>query len=195
MCPLGDIWSINSDTHQPVEIQSRNFYLKLVRTNLILGTAAIFLSNDHSLYAPITLDECYAWFHLYGTSWHANGVSKATIYRMKNSCPQWDSNPQPWDFKHDALPTELPGLWWKLSYESGLYTYMYFRHQCIHWYKFENDEVERILSCIWTALCYILEYIYIGQIAKDVHAMCLLLKCKTRSNTLPDQSCCLYKHS
>ena len=37
---------------------------------------------------------------------------------------------------------------------------------CIHWYKFENDEEERILSCTWTVLCYILQYIYIGQIAK-----------------------------
>ena len=39
--------------------------LKLVRTNLKsreLGTstAAIFLSNDRSLYAPITSDECHA---------------------------------------------------------------------------------------------------------------------------------------
>ena len=37
-------------------------------------------------------------------SWSA---SKATKYKMKNPCPQWDSNPQPWDF---ALPTELAGL-------------------------------------------------------------------------------------
>ena len=36
----------------------------------------------------------------------------------------------------------------------------------VHWYKFENDEVERILSCKCTDLCYILEYIYIGQIKK-----------------------------
>ena len=44
---------------------------------------------------------------------------------------------------------------------------MYFRYQYIHWYiKFENDEVERILSCSCTVLYYILEYIYIGQIAK-----------------------------
>ena len=39
--------------------------LKLLRTNLnyrVLGTsaAAIFLSNDNSLYAPISLDECHA---------------------------------------------------------------------------------------------------------------------------------------
>ena len=40
-------------------------WLELVRTNLnyhVLGTstAAIFLSNDHFLYAPITSDECHA---------------------------------------------------------------------------------------------------------------------------------------
>ena len=35
-------------------------------------------------------------------------------------------------------------------------------YQCIHWYiyKFENDEVEHILSCTCTVCCYILEYIY-----------------------------------
>ena len=43
---------------------------------------------------------------------------------------------------------------------------MHFRYQCIHWYKFEDDEVERILSCTCTVKCCILEYIYIGQIAK-----------------------------
>ena len=31
---------------------------------------------------------------------------------------------------------------------------------------FENDDVERILSCGFTVLCYTLEYIYIVQIAK-----------------------------
>ena len=30
--------------------------------------------------------------------------------KLKNSCPQWDSNPQPFDSKSDALPTELAGL-------------------------------------------------------------------------------------
>ena len=49
--------------------------------------------------------------------------------------------------------------------------YMYFRYQCIHWYKFEVVEVERsILSCTCTVVYYILEYtciyMYIGQIAK-----------------------------
>ena len=41
---------------------------------------------------------------------------------------------------------------------------MNFRYQCIHLYNFED--VERILSCTCTVLCYILEYIYMMQIAK-----------------------------
>ena len=47
-----------------------------MRTNMnyhVRGTcsAAIFLSNYHSLYAPITSDECHTWFHLFGLSWPA----------------------------------------------------------------------------------------------------------------------------
>ena len=30
--------------------------------------------------------------------------------KWKIPCPQWDSNPQPFDSKSDALPTELAGL-------------------------------------------------------------------------------------
>ena len=30
--------------------------------------------------------------------------------KWKISCPQWDSNPQPFDSESDALPTELAGL-------------------------------------------------------------------------------------
>ena len=37
-------------------------------------------------------------------------VWKATKNEVKNSCPQWDSNPQPQDLKYDALPAELTGL-------------------------------------------------------------------------------------
>ena len=62
--------------------------LKLVHTNLnypVLGTstAAIFLSYDHSFYAPITSDECHAWFHLYKTSWPARSAWKAKKHKMK----------------------------------------------------------------------------------------------------------------
>ena len=67
--------------------------LKLVRTNLnycILGTStvAIFLSNDHFPYASIiTLDECHAWFHLYGTSRPARNASKTTKFRNEKFLP------------------------------------------------------------------------------------------------------------
>ena len=69
-----------------------------------------------------TSDERHAWFHLYGVSRPARSVSKAKKYKMKNSCSPWDSNPQPLDLQLDALLTELTGLWWKLSYESYLYS-------------------------------------------------------------------------
>ena len=59
------------------------------------------------IYTP---DGCHAWFHLHGTSRPVRSTSKATRYKMKKSCPQWDSNPQPWDFKSDALPTALARL-------------------------------------------------------------------------------------
>ena len=39
-------------------------------------------------------------------------------------------------------------------------------YTCIHSYKFENNEVERVLSCKCTVLCYILEYSYIVQLGK-----------------------------
>ena len=43
---------------------------------------------------------------------------------------------------------------------------MYTLYQCIPCYKYENDEGQRILSFKFTALCYILEYMYIVQITK-----------------------------
>ena len=47
-----------------------------------------------------------------------------------------------------------------------------------------QNEVERILSCSCTALCYIFEYIYIGQIAIDIEVLGFLLTCKIRPNIL-----------
>ena len=79
---------------------------------------------------------------------------------MKNSCLQWDSNPI-WDLK--SCSTDWTNrAWWKLYYLNDLYTYMYFRYQCIHWDKFENDKEGR--KC--TVLCYILEYNYFVQKGK-----------------------------
>ena len=105
-------------------------------------------------------DRGHAWFHLYGTRWPVRCASEAKKYKMKNSCPQWDSNPQPWYLKSDALPTELAGLVVCCLFKWPYYI-MYSRYLCIHvhYYKYENDKGQRILSGKSTVLCYILEYI------------------------------------
>ena len=78
--------------------------LNIVRTLLnyrLLGTstAAIFFQVIILSMHLYTSDECHAWFHLYGTSRPARSASKAKkCIKMKNSCPQWDSNTQPWDY-------------------------------------------------------------------------------------------------
>ena len=46
--------------------------------------------------------------------------------KIKNSCSQWGSNPQPSDLRSDALPTELTGIRCKLYYLNDLCVYMYF---------------------------------------------------------------------
>ena len=106
-----------------------------------------------------TSDEYHTWFYLYGTSRPARSASKSKKCKMKNPCSQWDSNPRLWGLKSDTLPTELTGFRYKLFYLNYLYVYMFFLYQiiCLHWHKFENDEVGRILSCEWSVLCYILE--------------------------------------
>ena len=105
-------------------------------------------------------DGRHAWFHLYGTKRPVRSTSEAKKYKMKNSCPEWDSNPQPWDLKSDALPTELAGLVVRCLFKWPYYT-MYSRYLCIHvhYYKYQNDNGQRILSGKSTVLCYILEYI------------------------------------
>ena len=47
--------------------------------------------------------------------------------------------------------------------------FMYSRYQCIHCYKYEDGEGQRILSCKCTVLCYILEYIYILTDIKNAY--------------------------
>ena len=71
---------------------------------------------------------------------------------------------------------------------NDFFTYMYSQYQCIHvpCYKYENDEVERNLSCKCTVLCYILEYIYIVQITKRRISHVLAFNMH-----LPDQVECL----
>ena len=90
-----------------------------------------------------TSDGRHAWFHLHGTIRPARSASEATKYKMKNSCPQWDSNPQPSDLKSDALPTELAGFVECCPFKWTHYI-MYSRYQCIHYYKYENDKEQRI---------------------------------------------------
>ena len=96
----------------------------------------------------------------------------ATKYKMKNFCPQRDSNPQPSYWKSDALPTELAGLveCWPFKWSI---TYMYSIYQYKHCYKYENDERQRIVSGKCTVLCYISEYIYkYCTNSKETHKFC-----------------------
>ena len=72
--------------------------------------------------------------------------------------------------------------WWNLFFNSDLYTYMYFRYQCIHWYKFDDDERKRILFYACTIFCYIVKLIFNWSIAKKTQK-----PYKTRPNTLPDK--------
>ena len=60
-----------------------------------------------------------------------------------------------------ALMKVVPFKWsiYKHVLPMPMYTF-------IHWYRFENNEVERILSCKCTVLCYIFEYSYYVQRAK-----------------------------
>ena len=93
--------------------------------------AAIFLSNDHSLYAPIYLGWIACLISFVGTSRPARSASKAKKCKMKNPCSEWDSNPGPWDLKSDALQTELTRLRCKLYYlnDNYMHVYMYFLYQ------------------------------------------------------------------
>ena len=51
-----------------------------------------FKSIFLSLYAPITSEECHAWFHLNAASPSARNAEQVNI--TKNSCPRLDSNHQ-----------------------------------------------------------------------------------------------------
>ena len=92
-------------------------------------TATIFLSNVHSLYAPIYLGYNVR-LDIISFVWHQSTcqerIESGKNWKMKHSCSQWDSNPQSWDRKSDALPAELAGLRCKMYYLNDLYVYMYF---------------------------------------------------------------------
>ena len=65
--------------------------LKLVRTPLNVYFTA-FKSIFLSLYAPITSDECHAWFHLNAASPAVRNAEQVNI--TKNSLPRLDSKHQ-----------------------------------------------------------------------------------------------------
>ena len=145
--------------------------LKLVCTPLnyrALGTstAAIFLSNIY------TSEVSFVW-----DLSNCQEQVKSNKIQMKNSCPQWDSNPQPSDLESDALPTELCCLCWKLYYLNGLCIYMYFRYKCIHWYKFENDVKHICLVNVLFCVTYLNISIWYKE-QRDEQVLCLLSTCK-----------------
>ena len=129
----------------------------------VLGNATVFLSNDHSLYVPIYLGWtlCLITFAFDQTTCQERVGSEK--YKMKNSCPQWDSKSQPWNFKSGALPTEL--AWFV---ECCPFKWPHYIHVLpIPMYTLYGiDKVERNLSCKCTVSCNILESIYIVQITK-----------------------------
>ena len=87
------------------------WYLKLVRTpliNLLHGFKINFLSL--SLCTYITQMDVMLDFICMGPVDLPGARRKRQNTKWKISCPQWDSNPQPFDSKSDALPTELAGL-------------------------------------------------------------------------------------
>ena len=133
------------------------------------STTTIFLSNDHSLYAPILplmnvmLDFNLEPIDMQGRV-QSDKIQKEFLLTV---------GLEPTTLRCVArCSTELPGLWSKLCYHKDFYTYMYFRYQCIYWYKFGNDEVERILSCTCTVLLHIGIYLHLTN-SKDTHKSCI----------------------
>ena len=65
---------------------------------------------------------------------------------------------------------------------------MYFRYQCLNGIGFENDDVERVVSCI--VLCYTFEYIFMTN-SEETHKSCVCIQYAKHDQTLPDQVKCL----
>ena len=132
-------------------------------------TATVFLSNDHSLYAPMYLGwtSCLMSFVLDQSTCQERVESD----KIQNEKFLTTVGREPTALRFEVgRSTIWSNRAWRKLYNclKNLYTYMYFRYQCIHWYKFENAEVERILSSKCTVLCYILDYtcIFNVQLAK-----------------------------
>ena len=127
-------------------------WLKIVRTLLnhrVLGTssATVFLSNDHSLYAPIYLGwtSCLILFACNQSACQER-VESDKIQNEKY-LPTVGLEPTTLRFQF-LCSTDLPGLLNAVRLNC-LIKYMYSQYQCIPFYKYENDEVERIvLFCV-----------------------------------------------
>ena len=134
--------------------------LKLVCTYLSYrvlraSTAAIYLSNDHFVNAPTYL----GWNGiLHFIVWDQLDCQMRVVSDKIQKKILPTVGPEPTTLRFEVwCPTDWANkTWWMLYYLND----MYFRYQCKHWFKFENDEVERILSCKCTVLCYILTYLY-----------------------------------
>ena len=102
--------------------------------------------------------------------------------KSKISCPQWDSNPQPFDSKSDALPTELAGLGECYPFKWPYYIHVFpILMYTLIYYKYENDKGQRILSGKCTVVCYIWNIIYkCCKNSKETHKSCA---CFQHANT------------
>ena len=126
-----------------------------------------------------TSDGRHAWFHLHGTSRPARSASEATKYKMKNSLSTVGLEPSTLIFQ----------VWCSTDWASravhlnGLITYMYSQYQCLPCYKYQNDEVERNLSCKCTVLCYILEYILLKRSLESVARISLYYRLQTLADS------------
>ena len=93
---------------------------------------------------------------------------KRQNYKMKNSLSTVGLEPSTLRFKVWCSTDWASRTWWMLSIS---FKWPYYIHvlqipmfTLLHMYQ--NDELERNLSCKCTVLCYILEYTYILQITK-----------------------------
>ena len=74
------------------------------------------LSSSLSFYAPITSDECHAWFHLNAASPDARNTDLVNITKNLVHGRIWTTNTaRPPDFKSTALTTRPPIAWYEME--------------------------------------------------------------------------------
>ena len=102
--------------------------------------------------------------------WVARLNRTKIIQNEKNVCLQLDSNTQTWDSKSaDPLPTWLAGM----DKHSPLkVTFIHTSNSSTFDISSQHDKIEHILFCACTDCCFVLEYIYIKQIAKRRKSDC-----------------------